>query len=112
MLSTTNYQWEYMQKQDGHVMKFMPRQDGPFPIVEAYPELSEYVLELLKSMNINNRFHVSLLLLHIKNNNILFPACRLEMPGPVMIEDGQKEHFIDCILDKWQCGWGMQYLAQ
>lgn len=89
----------------------MPRQDGPFAILEAYLKSSEYVLDLPKLMNILNKFHASLLTPHVQNDDILFLSQWLEMPGPVVTEDGQEEHFIDCILDEHCHGHSVQYLV-
>lgn len=91
--------------------KFMPQQDGLFTVVEAFPDSSEYVLDLPSSMNIVNQFHASLLSPHIANNDELFPSHRLEMPGPIVTEEGQEEHFIERILDERRCGRGIQYLV-
>lgn len=111
MLSTANWQREYVQKKNGRVAKFMPRQDGPFVVLEAFPESSEYVLDLLPSMRILNRFHSSLLLPYHPNNDELFLFCQLEMPGPIVTEEGQEEHFIKKILDERKWGRDVQYLV-
>lgn len=78
----------------------MPRQDGFYKILEVFPDSSEYVLDLLKSMRIFNWFYSSLLSLYHANDNELFLSRHLEMPGLIVTEDGQAEHFIDCILDE------------
>jgi hypothetical protein len=42
MLSTSQRQREYMQAKDGRVAKLMARYDGPYKILEAYPDTSTY----------------------------------------------------------------------
>lgn len=63
------------------------------------------------SMRIHNRFYASLLSPYHPNDDDLFPLHRLEMPGPVVTEEDQEEHFIDKILDKRRRRQGMQYLV-
>lgn len=63
-----------MQQKDGRVAKFMPRFDGPYDILEAYPESSTYKLLLPTSAKQHPNFHVSQLRRHIPNDPELFPG--------------------------------------
>lgn len=87
MLSTVNRQCDYMQKRDGRVAKFMPRQDSPYTVLEAFLKSSEYVLELPQRMGVINCFHASLLSPFNPNDDELFPSRHLKMPGPIVMEE-------------------------
>jgi len=56
MLSTKNRHQEFKEKPgDGRVTKFMPRYDGPWEVIEAWPETSSYAVpfvQVLFSMQI------------------------------------------------------------
>jgi hypothetical protein len=57
--------------------KLAPKYIGPYKVTEAYPEMSDYVLELtpeLVARRIHPRFHVSLLRAHEPNDDALFPS--------------------------------------
>ena len=95
----------------------MPRFDGPFLVIKAFPEKSVYTLDLPNEPNRFPTFHASLLRKFIPNDNILFPSQALPGPEPVVTDNGEEEWFIDRILDerarrKWKqylvCwgGWG------
>jgi hypothetical protein len=47
-----------MQMKDRHVAKFMPHWDGPFEIMEAFPESSTYRLNLPEGAIKYPVFHV------------------------------------------------------
>lgn len=82
------------------VAKFMVRQDGPYEIIEVYPELSTYKLLLPPSSKQIPLFHVSQLQPHHKNDVTLFPSRELEHPGPIITKDGSSEYFIEHIMDE------------
>lgn len=71
-----------------------------YTILEVFLDSLKYVLDLSKSMNILNYFHSSLLSLFISNDDELFLSRCLEMPGPIITEDGQSEYFINYIINK------------
>lgn len=100
MLSTKNRRAEYKAKGKHRVAKFMPRFDGPYKVVKAHPEKSEYTLLLPNSGKIFPGFHSSLLRRHHANDPALFPSRKLPRPGPVVTPDGQEEWQVDCILDE------------
>ena len=54
----------------------MPRYVGPYKVLQAYPETSNYTLELLNELvrrQVHPKFHVGLLRLHEPNDDALFP---------------------------------------
>jgi hypothetical protein len=60
----------------GRVSKLMPKYVGPYKDLQAYPETSNYMLELpieLVKRRVHLKFHVSLLRLHEPNDDALFP---------------------------------------
>lgn len=69
---------EYMQAKDGQAVKFMPRFDGLYDIMEAYPESSAYKLDLPPASKHHLTFHVAQLCTHIPNDTSLFPAHELQ----------------------------------
>ncbi|KIP01165.1 hypothetical protein PHLGIDRAFT_60406, partial [Phlebiopsis gigantea 11061_1 CR5-6] len=79
--------------------KFMVRYDGPYRIVQAWPDTSVYTLDLPPHLNILPTFHASLLRPWIDNDNALFPSRRLDQPGPVVTADGEQEWAVERILD-------------
>ena len=67
----------------GRASKLLPKFIGPYPIVEANPETSNYRLGLpteLAKCGIHNNFHVSLLRKHHPNNDALFPMRSMAEP--------------------------------
>ena len=70
-----------------------------------------YTLDLPNEPNHFPTFHASLLQKFIPNNDQLFSSHTLSQPGPVIMNNGKEEWFIDCILDKWARGKGKQYLV-
>jgi hypothetical protein len=112
LLATKHRRREYMQKGDNRVAKFMPRYDGPYTITNAHPEMSTYTLDLPNSPNIFPTFHVSQLRPYHQNDATLFPTRELPRPGPVVMEDGQLETFIDKIIDERNVGRGKRYLVR
>ena len=101
-----------MQAKDGRMAKFMPRFDGPFRVLKAYPDSSTYTLRLLEYSKIHWTFHSSLLCLHIENDPELFPGRTLQRPGPIMTAEGETKYFIDKIIDQCTQGHGKQYLVR
>ena len=60
----------------GRASKLMPKYVGPYKVLQAYPETSNYTLELLSELirrRVHPKFHVILLRPHEPNNNTLFP---------------------------------------
>jgi len=60
----------------GRVSKLVPKYVGPYKVLQAYPETSNYMLELPSELirrQVHPKFHVSLLRLHEPNDDTLFP---------------------------------------
>lgn len=101
-----------MQAKDGRVAKFMPHFDGPFKVVNAFPDSSTYTLRLPEYLKIHCTFHSSLLHTYVENDAELFPSRTVEKPGPIVTADGEIEYFIDKIIDQRACGRGKQFLVR
>ncbi|RDB23650.1 Transposon Tf2-9 polyprotein [Hypsizygus marmoreus] len=112
LLATAHRRRDYMQSKDGRVAKFMPRFDGPFTIIKAFPDSSLYTLSLPENSKIHPSFHSSQLRPFIENDNSMFPHRILPRPGPIVTEDGSTEYFIDHILDERKRGRGKQFLVR
>ena len=112
MLSTTNRRRNYKRKGKKRVAKFMPRFDGPYEVVKAHPEKSEYTLRLPNNPKTFPGFHASLLKPFIPNDPEAFPDRVLPKPGIVVTEDGTEETLIDKIVDERRRGRGKQYLVR
>lgn len=112
LLTTVHRRKEYMQAKDGRVAKFMPRFDGPYKILRAYPDTSSYTLELPPTSKQFPTFHSSQLQPFVANDDNLFPSRSLTKPPPILTPDGQTEYFIDKILDERPRGRGRQYLVR
>ncbi|KXN86853.1 hypothetical protein AN958_09551, partial [Leucoagaricus sp. SymC.cos] len=81
----------------GRSNKLCPKYIGPFRIVEARPESSNYCLELppaLTKRKIHPMFHVSLLRPYNASNDALFPGRNKPEPYDFGI-DNEHEWFID-----------------
>jgi len=111
LLSTENRRYEYTQKKEGHVAKFMPHFNGPYTITKAFPQSSIYTLHLPALSHAFPSFHASLLKKYNKNDLELFLNRELSKPGPIVTPDGQDKYFIKKILDERKCGRGHQYLV-
>ena len=112
MLSTKNRRRNYKKKGQKRVAKFMPRFDGPYTVVKAFPEKSEYTLRLPNNPKTFPGFHASLLKPHIPNDPDLFPDREFKRPGAIVTEDGMEENYIDKIVDERIRGRGKQYLVR
>ena len=67
-----------MQVKDDHMAKFMARWDGPYEVLEAYPDTSMYKLLLPSTSKQTPMFHISQLQPHHENDATLFPSCEPE----------------------------------
>src|ERR1700738_3840877 len=77
--------------------------------IKAFPEKSEYTLQLPNSPRTFPGFHANRLRPHQANDPNLFPSRELLRPGPVVTEDGQEEWAIERIIDERSRGCGKQY---
>jgi hypothetical protein len=91
MLSTLHCHWEYTQGKLNRVTKFLPHYDGPYNIIDSFPDFSAYKLELPNSLNVFPTFHASQLKHYVTNDPTLFPSCEHAHPGPILTPDGLEE---------------------
>jgi len=85
-------------KKDGKSAKFYPRYLGPFRIINAEPETSNYKLDLPPEYQcIHPNFHANLLEPFIENDAKQFPLREPPRPPPIIPEDKQYE--VEEILD-------------
>lgn len=111
MLSTFHRRRDYLQKDDHHVAKFMPRYDGPYTITKAFPEKSVYTIDMPNTPDLYPTFHARLLTKHHPNDISLFPGWTRKHPGTIITADGEFEWWIESIIDKRKRGRGYQYLV-
>ncbi|KIM76483.1 hypothetical protein PILCRDRAFT_40665, partial [Piloderma croceum F 1598] len=79
--------------------KFMPRYDGPYTVINVFPNRSVYTLDLPNSPNMFPSFHTSLLSKYNTNDNDLFPGRVRTHPGTIVTENGEVEWWVDRIID-------------
>jgi hypothetical protein len=111
MLSMLHWHWGCKAKGEKHVAKFLPRFNSPYTITKAHPETSTYTLEIPNS-RIFPTFHALELKTFVANNATLFPMCELAQPGPILMENGLEEYFVEEILEASHRGCGWQFLVQ
>ncbi|KIM88040.1 hypothetical protein PILCRDRAFT_62841, partial [Piloderma croceum F 1598] len=80
-------------------IKFFPRYDSPYTVIDVHPENSNYTLELPNSPNIFPTFHSSELKPHFTNDCSLFPSHEMAKPQPVITNQGIKEYLVQDIID-------------
>ena len=113
MLSTANRRKDYASTGSGRSVKLFPRHDGPYCVVEGFPQMSTYCLDILNALlNFCFMFHASQLRRYILNDRELFPGCEFPHDGPVMLANGCEEHVIERIINERKCGRGFQYLVR
>jgi len=89
----------------------MPHYNGPYTIIDTNEKHSTVTIELPNALNVFPTFHTSEVLPFIKCNTNFFPSCKFDKPPPVLTPEGNKEFFIDKILDQWHWGHSYQYLV-
>ena len=113
MLSTANRRKEYASTGSGRSAKLFPRRDGPYRVVESFPQTSTYRLEIPNAPpNFCFTFHASQLKKYVPNDSALFPDREFPRDGPVVLPDGREEHVIERIVDERRRGRGWQYLVR
>lgn len=111
MLNTFHRRRNFMQAGDGRVAKFMPRWDGKFKILKAFPDTSVYELELPNTPNAYALFHASELKPYHHNDPDLFPDRHICDPQPDD-PNNPEEYRIERIIDHRVQGRGFRYLVQ
>ena len=111
VLSTANRRRVYKTGGESHVAKFMPRFDGPYPIIATNETHSTVTLALPSQSRLFPVFHTSEVKPFHENDDSLFPTHALHPPNPINV-DGQQEFFIDRIVDERQRGRRTQYLVR
>jgi hypothetical protein len=100
MLSTLHCRRVYTQGKSNCVAKFLPRYDGPYNIIDSFPDFSAYKLELPNSLNIFPTFHALQLKHFIANDSSLFPSHKHAHPDPILMLNGLEEYHIEKIVDQ------------
>lgn len=90
----------------------MPRFDGPYEIIHAFPERSTYTLLMPNSPDVFPTFHTSQLRRFTPNDGDLFPSRTLERPDAIITDDGEEEWLVDEIIDEKRGRSGMEYLVR
>jgi hypothetical protein len=112
-LLTTNRRRVYMSTGSSRVVKYMPRFNGPYKILDKHAEFSTYTLELPNEPNRFPVFHASEIEPYIANNDVKFPSrWKTTELEPVLNDYSEEEHFIDKIIDERLRGRGKQYLVR
>ena len=112
MLSTLHRRQEFKRKGEKRAAKFFPRYDGPYKIINAHTETSNYTLDLPNSPHTYPTYHASELKPFLANDPSLFPNREYTQPLPVVTNDGLEEYLVQEILDSRRRGNGWQYLVQ
>mgnify|MGYP001591889225 FL=1 len=86
-------------KKETRSAKLFPHWDGPYPITEAFPEQSQYRLNLGTDNKSHNMFNINKRNLYVSNDVEKFPEREPARPEPVIIGGGE-EYFVKAILDE------------
>ncbi|KNZ77453.1 hypothetical protein J132_05411 [Termitomyces sp. J132] len=89
----------------GRARKLCPKCVGPYRILEAYSQTSNYVLELpiaLQEQRIHPKFHVSLLHLYKASDNVLFSNRAMPEPYNFGAPDNQEWFVDDLVGHHWK----------
>jgi hypothetical protein len=105
MRSTLHRRREYKSNKMHRTAKFMPHFDGPYVIITTDKAHSTVTLDLPDNPRTFPIFHTSEVRLFTENDDNLFPNRALHPPDPIVV-DGQKEFFIDKIVDEHRRGRG------
>ena len=111
VLSTAHRRRVYKTGDERRVAKFMPRFDGPYPILATDERHSTVTLALPKHSRLFLVFHTSEVKPFMENDDALFASRALHPPNPVDV-DGNKEFFVEKIVDERRHGGRKQYLVR
>ena len=103
-------------KKNGRSAKLYPRALGPFKIIRAEPDTSNYELELLPKVDfssIHPNFHSNLLRPYIPNDPEQFPKREPPRPGPIIPDDPEgTQYTVERLLDHRPHGNPREYLVR
>ncbi len=105
LLSTLHRRSEYLSGNGKRVAKFLPRFDGPYPVIDTHPEASTVTLDLPNQPNVFPTFHIHLIKPFIPNDDNKFPH------RAVRVTD-TSEFFVETIIDHKPWGRGNRYLVK
>ncbi|SGY55487.1 BQ5605_C139g13418 [Microbotryum silenes-dioicae] len=100
-------------KADGEARstKFFPRFDGPYEVLAARPETSNYKLKLNPGDKMHNVFHVSKLRRWVANNGEAFPGRHAAEPAAIIVQ-GNEEWEVERIVDEKGKGKRKKFLVK
>ncbi len=85
LLSTLNRQSAFLSSDGKCAVKFVPRFDGPYAVVDTFPESSTVTLNLPNQPSVFPTFHINLIKPFLPNDDNKFPHCAVTID-----EDKQK----------------------
>jgi hypothetical protein len=99
------------RSQDCRAAKLFARWDGPYEVVECFPDSSTYRLNLPFADRSHPVFHASKLKAYHPNNVDDFPAREPPRPEPMDVE-GEEEYIVEAIVDEKGRGRSKKYLVK
>jgi len=105
LLSTLHRRSAFISAEGKRAAKFFPRFDGPYAVVNIFPESSTVTLDLPNQPSVFPTFHTSLIKPFLPNDNIKFPHRSVEV-------NENQEFFIESIIDHKIWGRGHRYLVK
>ena len=114
MLDSTNIRRRI--KKNGRSTKFYPRFIGPFKVIKAEPDTSDYKLELLPKVDfesIHPNFHAKLLRPYTANDPEQFPNREPLRPGSIVPDDPEgAQYTVEKLIDHRPVKNPRQYLIR
>ncbi|SCZ91582.1 BZ3500_MvSof-1268-A1-R1_Chr1-2g01504 [Microbotryum saponariae] len=111
LVDSRDRQLQYKADDEARSAKFFPRFDGPYEVLAARPETSNYKLKLNPGDKMHNIFHVSKLRRWVPNNGDAFPGRHAAEP-PAVIVQGNEEWEVERIVDAKGKGKRRKYLVK
>ena len=105
LLSTLHRRSAYILGNGKRAAKFFPRFDGPYAVIDTFPEASTVTLDLPNQPSIFPTFHTSLVKPFLPNDDIKFPHRAKEI-------NEDQEFFVESIIDHKVWGCGHRYLVK
>ncbi|EGU13057.1 RNA binding protein [Rhodotorula toruloides ATCC 204091] len=99
------------RSQDCRAAKLFARWDGPYEVVECFPDSSTYRLNLPFADRSHPVFHASKVKAYHPNNVDDFPAREPPRPEPMDVE-GEEEYIVEAIVDEKGRGRSKKYLVK